>query len=136
MAAKEPTTERSIQSAEPLPAIPSPQQSGLPRDAAAQVPWPNRTPPNRTIFEEFARYPTIWEGHIICGLLNNEGVPATVTFACPGPDTNGYSTVWVDRELVHRAHWILAWPAPSEAELTFLATGEMGAENVADSEAR
>ena len=34
-----------------------------------------------------------------------------------------YSIVWVPRELVRRARWILSWPAPTEAELTFLAVG-------------
>ena len=36
---------------------------------------------------------------------------------------------WPQREIpewsIQRARWVLAWPAPSEAELIFLATGEM-----------
>ena len=129
MAVKEQSAERTIQSVEPLPPVSSStQHSRLPRDAAAQMPWPERRPPNWTALEEFARYPTILEGHIVCGLLNNEGVPAAVTGTMPSPDLVSYSIVWVPPELMHRARWLLAWPGPSDAELTYLATGEMNIE--------
>jgi hypothetical protein len=90
--------------------------------AAPQSPWP----PASHVYlhwEEFARFPNYWEGHILAGLLRNEDVPARVTFLWPSFDS-GFSSVLVPRELLHRAQWVLRWPPPSEAELTFLATGE------------
>ena len=100
-------------------------QSSLPRDTAAQFPWPSQTPGEFTYWDELARYPNFWEGHIVCGLLISEGVTAAVRNTWPGPDLASHSVVWVPRELMRRAHWILAWPAPSESELIFLATGDL-----------
>ena len=118
------STERSA-AAEPLTAVSGASQQGsLPRDAAAQLPWPSPRPERRAPWEELARYPNFLEGHIVAGLLNNEGIPATVAFTWPALDLTSHSVVWVPSELVRRARWILAWDPPSEAELTFLATGE------------
>ena len=110
---------------EPVPVIRASPMSGLPRDAAANAPWPDPTPTPSGEWEEFARFPNIWEGLILAGLLENEGLPAVVESLWPGPDLRSHSIVWVPRNLVHRARWILSWPAPTEAELTFLATGEL-----------
>lgn len=71
----------------------------------------------------FARYPNYLATHIVAGLLENEGVPTLVEFFAPFPVTDS-SAIWVPKELLHRARWILAWPPPTEAELLFLATGE------------
>jgi len=51
-------------------------------------------------------------------------VPAHVISLSP-LFNSGFSMVLVPRELAHRARWVLSWPAPSDAELTFLATGEL-----------
>ena len=92
-------------------------------EAIPPSPWP----PASTFYrhwEEFARFASVWEGHILAGLLRSEDVPAKLIFLWPSFDT-GFSMVLVPRELLHRARWVLSWPAPSEAELAFLATGEL-----------
>ena len=91
--------------------------------AAPQSPWP----PASQFFShwnEFARFANFWEGHVLAGLLRNEDVPAKVIFVWPSFDA-GFSAVLVPRELMHRARWVLSWPVASDAELTFLATGEL-----------
>ena len=93
---------------------------------AAAVPQSPRPPASdfHAHWEIFARFPNFWEGHVLAGLLRSEDVPAQVLSLSPLFDS-GFSAVLVPRELVHRARWVLAWPPPSEAELTFLATGEL-----------
>ena len=100
------------------------QQSRLPTDAAAQLPWPQQSPPDRVVWEQFAFFDNFWEGQILGGLLTNEGIPNVVMYTSPSIDLTSYSVVYVANELAHRARWILSWPAPTEEELTFLATGE------------
>lgn len=75
-------------------------------------------------WEVFARFPNVWEGYILAGLLENEGLPAIAQSIWPLVEMSSHSFVWIPRSLVHRARWILSWPAPSEAELTFMATGQ------------
>jgi hypothetical protein len=119
--------EEPLASSEPLRAVPSvPQQVGFPRDSVAQLPWPQPDLPEPAEWEEFARFPNFWEGQILGGLLRNEGLPAVVEFQWPGVDLRSCSIVLVPRALMHRARWILSWPSPTEAELLFLATGEIG----------
>ena len=66
---------------------------------------------------------------IIAGLLENEGVPALVA-----PNGSIFwpwdtAAVLVPYHNLHTAHWILAQPGPTDAELEFLATGRFaGAE--------
>lgn len=88
---------------------------------------PSPRPPASDLYahwEEFARFPNFWEGYVLAGLLRNEDVPAHVISLSP-LFNSGFSMVLVPRELVHRARWVLSWPVPSDAELTFLATGEL-----------
>ena len=82
-------------------------------------------------WEEFARFSNFWEGHVLAGLLRNEDVPAKVIFLWPVFDA-GFSAVLVPRELLHRARWVLSWPVASDAELTFLATGELESSRESD----
>lgn len=96
--------------------------------AAAEPVWPSPSPEFLREWERFARYPNYLAAMIVAGLLENEGVPTVVESIGPFPGTNS-SAVWVPRELVHRARWILAWPPPSDAELTYLATGEFPFQN-------
>ena len=89
----------------------------------AEPPWP-ATPQSLPIeWEEFDRHPNYLAAHIVAGLLENEGVPTIVESSSAFPGTL-FSAIWVPKHLLHRARWILAWPAPSDAELLFLATGE------------
>ena len=118
--------DHAVENVELLPPTAMAQQGTLPRDAAAQAPWPQPQLQEPVHWDVFASFPNFWEGQILGGLLNNEGVPAIVDFTWPDFGGASCSVVRVPRELAHRARWILAWPAPTEAELTFLATGEMG----------
>lgn len=118
--------DRVVANVELLPPTAMAQQGSLAGDSAAQVPWPQPQLQNPVRWEVFASFPNFWEGQILAGLLNNEDVPAIVEFTWPDFGMQSYSVVRVPCELAHRARWILAWPPPTEAELTFLATGEMG----------
>ncbi len=113
-----------VASVGPVPpvSIASHQSSHI-EQALPQLPWPPASDFYRH-WEEFARFASFWEGHILAGLLRNEDVPARLIFLWPFFDS-GFSLILVPRELLHRARWVLSWPAPSEAELTFLATGEL-----------
>jgi hypothetical protein len=112
----------AVTAAEMLSAASSPpSQSDV--HTAGQIPRPSSHHVHAH-WEEFARFSNYWEGHVLAGLLRNEDVPAKLIFLWPSFDA-GFSLVLVPRELLHRARWVLSWPAPSEAELTFLATGEL-----------
>lgn len=75
----------------------------------------------------FANYPNYWAAHIVAELLENEGVPAIIESNSVFPGAIGYATVWIPQQLAHRARWILALQPPTEAELIFMATGELPA---------
>jgi len=94
---------------------------------AAVTESPEPTAPLRTPFEwvRFACYANEWDAHIVTGLLENEGVLTTIETNGMFPGTMGYTTVWVPQSLAHRARWILALLPPTEAELIFMATGEL-----------
>ena len=42
------------------------------------MPWSQPSPREYVQWDEFERYPNFWAGHIIGGLLENEGVPVIV----------------------------------------------------------
>src|SRR5262245_43559964 len=96
--------------------------------AAAEPPWPSPSQVDFDDWRRFARYPNYLAAHIVAGLLENEGVPTVVESygVFPGSDT---SAIVVPKALLHRARWILALSPPSDAELLFLATGELEAAN-------
>lgn len=96
-----------------------------PLSGAAEPPW--ASPPAAPVreWERFGRYPNYLAAQIVAGFLENEGVPTLVESIGVFPDVTSYSTIWIPKELAHRARWILAWPPPTEAELTFLATGDL-----------
>jgi hypothetical protein len=79
-------------------------------------------------WEEFLRFPGPLDGYIVAGRLNAEGVPTLVAVDPLALAFSRPSAIWVPRHLIHRARWILAWSVPSEAELTYLATGELASE--------
>jgi hypothetical protein len=72
----------------------------------------------------FATYLNDLEAHIVAGNLLTNGVPSLVERIGYFPSATA-AAIWVPRLLAHRARWVLSWPPPSEAELTFLATGEL-----------
>jgi hypothetical protein len=92
--------------------------------AAAEPPWPKFPRIDFREWRRFERYPNYLAAHIVAGLLENEGVPTIVESqgVFPGADT---SAIWVPKDLLHRARWILSLSSPSDAELLFLATGEL-----------
>jgi hypothetical protein len=65
---------------------------------------------------------------VICARLASEGVPAQVdALALAGGVQSEYRVV-VPSTLVHRARWVLAQLPPSDAELEYLATGRLPAQ--------
>ena len=72
----------------------------------------------------FATYFNDLEAHIVAGNLLTSGVPSLVERIGYFPSAPT-AAIWVPSVLAHRARWVLAWPPPSDAELTFLATGEL-----------
>ena len=74
--------------------------------------------------EAFAVYPHYLAAHIVSGVLENEGLLTVVT-ACTAFPGVASDTLWVPRHPMHRARWIAALSPPSDAELLFLATGEL-----------
>jgi hypothetical protein len=74
----------------------------------------------------FATYLNDLEAHIVAGSLLTNGVPSLVEPVGSFPGMTA-AAIWVPKLLVHRARWVLSWPPPTNAELTFLATGELPA---------
>jgi hypothetical protein len=75
--------------------------------AAAEPVWPSPSAGFLREWERFARYPNYLVAMIVACLLETEGVPTVVESIGPFPGTSS-SAIWVPRELVHRARWILA----------------------------
>lgn len=65
---------------------------------------------------------------VIAKALEVESVPAVVRVFGGIPGLDEGAEVLVPPELVHRARWIMDRPGPSDAELTFLATGKLSAD--------
>ena len=82
-------------------------------------------PPGRSFewvrFEVFSNH---LNARIVAALLENEWVPCFIEASASFP---GSAVLWVPRHLYHRARWLTRLPPPSDAELEFLATGELGA---------
>ena len=79
-------------------------------------------------WQRFERYSNHITASIVAGRLEADGVPTIVEAASAFPGVF-CATIWVPKDLMHRARWVLAWPVPSDSELTFLATGELLSEN-------
>ena len=92
--------------------------------AAAEPPWPTPQNAHSQEWERLGRYLNDIAAHIVAGRLEVDGVPTIVESTGVFPGIEG-SFIWIPKELAHRARWILAWPALTENELTFLATGEL-----------
>lgn len=90
----------------------------------SEPPWAPAPQTNRIEWEVFAVYPHHLAAHIASGLLENESLPTIITAwtAFPGVAS---ATLCVPKHLMHRARWIEALLPPSDAELSFLATGEL-----------
>src|SRR5262245_55456557 len=93
----------------------------------SEPPW--SLPPNlaEIEWETFAHYPNYLAAQIMAGLFENEGLPSIVAAWASFPGV-GSAALWVPKPLMHRARWIAAQAAPTDAELLFLATGELPSE--------
>jgi hypothetical protein len=79
-----------------------------------------------------ATFSDVASGHVIVTLFNREGLPANLILGNPLlGDANGCE-IRVPREVAHRARWILSQAEFTDAELTFLATGELDGEDNAE----
>ena len=81
----------------------------------------------RIEWQAFETYPQHISAQIVAGLLENEGVPAIITASTAFPGL-APATLWVPQHLMHRARWIVSLAPPGDAELSFLATGELHSE--------
>jgi hypothetical protein len=72
----------------------------------------------------FATYFNDLEAHIVAGNLFTSGVPSVVEPVGNFPGMTA-AAIWIPRLLAHRARWVLSWLPPTDAELTFLATGDL-----------
>jgi len=95
---------------------------------ATEPPWSNPPPTLYREWERFGLYSNYIAAHIVAGRLEIEGVPTIIEASGVFPGIFS-STIWIPKQLAHRARWIFAWPPPTSNELTFLATGELLPEN-------
>jgi hypothetical protein len=95
-----------------------------PTSTVAEPPWPSQEQETLSEWERFSRYPSAISAHVVAGLLNHEGVPTIVESLGFSTEFTNWTTIWVPKQLVHRARWVLAWDSPTEAELIFLSTGD------------
>ena len=95
-----------------------------PTEGLPEFQWHEIPPGAFTDWVRFASYFNALEAHIVAGNLVANGVPCVVEpiGQFPGIAACG---IWVPRLLAHRARWVLSWPPLTDAELTFLATGEL-----------
>ena len=78
-------------------------------------------------WQEFASYSNVASAEVVAGLLRSEGVPVEVTSDEPIPGLVKSVRLSVPADLMHRAKWVTSQVQLSEAELVFLATGELDA---------
>ena len=75
--------------------------------------------------KEFRSYSDRISADAVASLLSDAGVPAMVTTTSSLAEIGTKYIIWVPAELHHRAVWIANQSDFTEAELTFLATGEL-----------
>ena len=78
---------------------------------------------------EFASYADLASAEAVAGLLRSEAVPVQVSSDEPIPGLVKNVRLMVPSELLHRAKWIVSQTQLSDAELDFLATGKLGADD-------
>ena len=80
-------------------------------------------------WKEFASYSDTASAEVVAGLLRSEGVPVQVSTDQPIPGLVESVRLFVPADLVHRAKWVASQSQLTEAELSFLATGKLDANN-------
>ena len=73
-----------------------------------------------------ATFSDVSSGHMIVTLFNREGLPAELILGSPLLGDANSCEIRVPREVAHRARWIFSQAKFTDAELTYLATGELG----------
>ena len=87
-------------------------------------PWPTLPSLEEVPWDAFMRFPSLLEAEITAGRLYAEKVPVAILWVPGLPDP--FAELRIPRPLIHRARWVLSWAPPSDEELLFLATGEIG----------
>ena len=72
-----------------------------------------------------AQFPDAVSAQVVIGRLQSERVPVRVRCSSPMPGLDIQSDVEVPSEYAHRARWLLSTCSFTDAELNFLATGEL-----------
>ena len=76
-------------------------------------------------WELFQTFTDIGSAEVVCAWLLSEEVPARVDTVSFESSLEIQYRLYVRRDLVHRARWVIAQPSPTDAELEFLATGKL-----------
>jgi hypothetical protein len=77
-------------------------------------------------WEVVATLPDVASAHVLATMIRGEGVPAMVVTDSSLLGEARRSDVRVPPGLARRAHWLMSQAQFTDAELMFLATGELG----------
>ena len=81
-------------------------------------------------WDVFESYGDVASAEAITGLLRSEAVPVQLMPDEPIPGLVKCVRLMVPSDLLHRAKWVVSHAQLSDAELTFLATGQLcGSDN-------
>ena len=83
----------------------------------------------RDEWELFQSFGDLGSAEVLCAWLLGEEVPAMVEPRYVEDALEREYRVLVHRKMIHRARWVVAQLPPSDAELEFLATGKLPADN-------
>jgi hypothetical protein len=83
-------------------------------------------------YEEFQTFPDRGPADSVCSWLEFEGVPSYVEPRALSAAMETQFVVFVQKNLAHRARWIVAQLPPTDAELEFLATGKLPGQGAED----
>jgi hypothetical protein len=79
-----------------------------------------------------ATFPDVPSAHVLVVLLRAEGVPAEIVSDTSLLGEARRCEIRVPSELARRARWLMAQAQITDAELTFLATGELDGDDSAE----
>ena len=84
---------------------------------------------SKEVWPEFKRVSERLSAEALVEHLKSHGVPARVEAPQLVPGLEGYFVVCVEPSLLHRARWVAPEGQFTEAELRFIATGQLGPEH-------
>ena len=76
-------------------------------------------------WELFATFGDIGSAQVLAAKLESEGIPTSITPVTIDSALKGKYQVYVDAELAHRARWVTSQLGVSDAELEYMATGNL-----------